>query len=69
MKTEKKYDEAIEAKINNSSMLTLIEEAEYVLNRFNDEFEWIINHSAEFKRSFEDTSKRMRREKLSTHSV
>lgn len=60
-KNDRKVDEAVETKIQNSSMLQLIEEAEYALNRFNEEFEWIQKHHGD---TFMDIAKKLKKKNL-----
>ena len=44
-KGDGKVDAAVETKIQNSSLLQLIEETEFALNRYNEEFEFIQNYT------------------------
>ena len=59
-KNENDKDKSVDQKINNSSSLTLIEETEYILNKFFDEFKFI---EAMFPSEFQVTSKEIRTQK------
>jgi len=63
-----KVDKAVETKIQNSSMLQLIEEAEYVLNKYNEEFEYIQNYMKDgnfvFKKDFDKTAKDLKKKNI-----
>ena len=62
-KNEKDKDKSVEQKINNSTALTLIEESEYILNKFLDEFKYIESHyQTEFLKAAKDIRTTKRKE-------
>ena len=62
-KNEKEKDKSVDQKINNATSLTLIEESEYILNKFLDEFKYIESHyQAEFLKAAKDIRTTKRKE-------
>lgn len=69
VKGDGKVDASVETKIQNSSLLQLIEETEYALNRFNEEFEFIQNYKGSdgnqpFKTHFDRAAKDLKKSKI-----
>jgi len=59
-KNDSEKDKSVDTKINNASSLTLIEETEYILNKYLDEFKYI---EEKFPKEFQATSKDIRTKK------
>lgn len=70
-KGDGKVDAAVETKIQNSSLLQLIEETEFALNRYNEEFEYIQNYTKDgvqvFKAHFDKSAKDLKKTKIGNY--
>ena len=64
VKGDGKVDASVETKIQNSSLLQLIEETEYALNRYNEEFEYIQNKGPQFKQHFDREARTLKKKKI-----